>query len=83
MGSVKNDSIQSREDFIIFVKNLLEDLHKNPEAWENKNLESFIRALAAWIEDMDGYYTNQGKAIPQQINWKFISDMLLAAKFYE
>jgi hypothetical protein len=42
-----------------------------------------LEALAAWVEDMDGYYLNQGKAVPEKPDWKHVADMLMAAKLYE
>lgn len=82
-NSEQNKSIQSREDFIAFVRGLSKDLKENPQSWENDNLERFLEALGAWVEDMDGYYRNQGKSVPQQLDWKTFADMLMAAKMYE
>ena len=78
-----NNSIRSREDFVAFVKALSKDLRDNPVTWENANLERFLEALSAWVEDMDGYYINQDKPVPQQPDWKVAADMLMAAKMYE
>ena len=79
----QHTSIGSREDFVAFVKALSKDLRDNPAAWENGNLERFLEALGAWVEDMDGYYLNQGKPVPKQPDWKVAGDMLMAAKMYE
>jgi hypothetical protein len=79
----QNNSIRSREDFVAFVKALNKDLHDNPSTWGNPSLGSFLEALAAWVEDMDGYYLNQKKPVPEQPEWKVVADMLLAAKIYE
>lgn len=78
-----NNSIRSREDFVAFVKALRKDLCDNPTTWENTDLGRFLEALAAWVEDMDGFYSNQGKPVPQQPDWQIASDMLMAAKMYE
>lgn len=78
-----NNSVRSREDFVAFVKALSQDLRDNPSTWENANLERFLEALSAWVEDMDGYYLNQGKPVPRQADWKVAADMLMAAKLYE
>ncbi|MGH7970069.1 MAG: DUF7660 family protein, partial [Limisphaerales bacterium] len=43
----------------------------------------FLEALGAWVQDMDGYYRNQGKPVPEQLDWKTFSDILMAAKMYE
>lgn len=77
------NSIRSREDFVGFAKALGKDLHDNPESWENATLERFLEAVGAWVEDMDGYYINQGKPVPLQPDWKVIGDILMAAKMYE
>jgi|LakMenE18May11ns_1017448.scaffolds.fasta_scaffold7389516_1 hypothetical protein len=78
-----NQSIRSREDFVAFVKALTKDLRDNPESWENSTLEHFLEALGGWVEEMDGYYLNQGKPVPQQPDWKVVGDILMAAKMYE
>jgi hypothetical protein len=78
-----NNSIRSREDFVAFVKAMSKDLRDNPATWESSSLERFLEALGAWVEDMDGYYINQGKPVPQQPDWKVAADMLMAAKMYE
>jgi hypothetical protein len=77
------NSIRSREDFVGFVRALSKDLQDNPESWENATLERFLEAVGAWVEDMDGYYINQGKPVPLQPDWKVIGDILMAAKMYE
>lgn len=77
------NSIRSREDFVAFVRALSKDFKDNPQSWENDNLYRFLEALGAWVEDMDGYYRNQGKPAPQQLDWKTFGDMLMAAKVYE
>ena len=64
--SEQRDAIQSRADLAAFVRALARDCHVNPEAWENNTLPLFLEAAAACIEDMDGYYANQGKPPPQQ-----------------
>ena len=79
----KNNSIRSREDFVDFVRALRIDLAEDPQSWVNRSLESFLEALGAWVEDMDGYYVNQGKPVPTQPDWKLIGNILMAAKVYE
>jgi hypothetical protein len=55
----------------------------NPQAWEHRDLGSFLEALAAWVEDMDGYYDSQKLGKPKDINWQFMTDALMAARIYE
>jgi len=77
------EKIQTRDDFVTFIHALIQDLHTCPERWENTGLEAYLAAIAAWIEDMDGYYSNRGEKVPQQLTWKHMGDILLAARIYE
>lgn len=75
--------IQSREDFAAFVRLLLHNREVKPEDWGNRDLPTFLEALAAWVEDMDGYYQNLGQPMPEQPSWMLLGQMFLAAKVYE
>ena len=77
------EQVQSHPDFVAFSHALLKDLKEKPEAWENRDLPSFLEALGAWAEDMNGYYQAKGGAIPLQPSWKMLAQILLAAKVYE
>lgn len=77
------DRIQSRQDLILFIEALREDLVQNATNWENSTLERFLGALAAWMTDMAGYFRNRGEQVPSQPSWGLIGDMLYAAKIYE
>jgi hypothetical protein len=83
MSSYLDQPVQSRDDFVRFINVFVTDFRQNSELWENQTLEHFLVALGAWVEDMDGYYTNQGKSIPHNIDWGFVKDLLLASKVYE
>jgi hypothetical protein len=75
--------IKSKKDFIFFLENLSKDLKENPSDWENNNLERFIGAMSAWLEDMDGLYKNSGGKPPDNVNWQFFGQLLLASRIYE
>ena len=79
----KANTVQTREDFISLVHLLVQDLKENPNEWESNDLESFLRAIAAWVEDMNGYYQSQGLPLPHQPDWKLFGQILVAAKIYE
>jgi hypothetical protein len=82
-GSEKISGISTRGDFVSFVFELSKNYREDPESWQNKDLGAYLEALAAWVEDMDGYYLNQGQLVPEKPDWKVVADMLIAAKFYE
>jgi hypothetical protein len=76
-------AIQTREDLVAFLKDFSASYRDDRKSWENDNLESFLSALAAWAEDMEGYYLNQGRPTPKTPEWKTFAEMLMAAKYYE
>jgi len=75
--------IQTRDDFVVFLHNLLRDLRECPERWENASLEAYLEAMAAWVQDMDGYYRNRGEKVPKHLTWQHLGEILLAAGIYE
>ncbi len=76
-------NIKTKNDLIKFIKELANEAAINSKNWENENLPSFLEAMASWIEDMEGYYKNQGEPIPIQLSWKTIGEILQAATIYE
>ena len=77
------DRVQSRQDLIAFIAALRRDLERNEPEWENPTLDRYLEALAAWTEDMDGYFRNRGEEVPAEPSWRLIADMLYAAHIYE
>ena len=77
------EKIQTRHDLGLFLHHLVRDLHTCPERWENTSLETYLMAMAAWVQDLEGYYGNRGEMAPQQPTWKHIGEILLAASIYE
>jgi hypothetical protein len=79
----KIEPIKTKKDFVSFVYELSQDYRDNPKSWQNKDLGSFLEALAAWVDDMEGYYLNQGQQVPEKPDWQMLANMLTAAKIYE
>ena len=75
--------VSTQEDLIRFITMLAEDIETNQADWENRDLLSYLKAMAAWLADSDGYYLQQGQHLPVQPSWKVLAEILLAAKFYE
>jgi hypothetical protein len=75
--------LQSREDFVVFLRGLSADLQRNPEQWANRDLPAFLEAMSAWVEDMEGYYRGRGEPMPEQPRWQTLGQILLAARVYE
>lgn len=77
------DEVCTRDDFVRFLTALARSRREEPEAWENDTVEALLDAMAAWVEDMDGYFENIGQAVPEQPSWRFVVQMLLAARVYQ
>lgn len=75
--------IQTRDDLALFIQHLIHDLRTCPERWENTSLETYLEAVAAWVQDMDGYYHNRGETAPKYPTWRHVGEILLAARIYE
>lgn len=76
-------TIETREDFLAFMELLITDLKKHPDEWENRDLASYLSAVASWTEDMDGFFMNFDLPVPENVDWKTFAMILLAAKIYE
>ncbi len=75
--------VNSKDDFVMFVEQLVQNLKSKPNDWENKSLESYLLAIANWTEDMEGYYKNNNLPIPENVDWQVFANILIAAKMYE
>jgi len=77
------NEIKSRDDFIAFLRELRRNYLENFSSWENKDIGTFLEAMATWTEDMDGFYANQGLIVPEKTDWKIFADILMGGKLYE
>nr|WP_136518146.1 hypothetical protein [Cellulomonas telluris] len=55
----------------------------DPGSWANDSLEAFLESMAAWLDDMDGYFASRGSHAPSEPTWRLIGQMALAARVYE
>jgi hypothetical protein len=76
-------NVHDRADVIVAIRALAENYRADPSRWENQTLDAYLEALAAWIDDMDGYFRNQGVEAPDPPDWNVVAQALLAAGIYE
>ena len=83
--SIKStEKIRTRQDFIIFLNELLADFQTNKNNWENQDLESFLEALSRYAEGRDGFYANTNQDVDaDKASWKVIADMFMGARIIE
>lgn len=75
--------IKSREEFIRFVKDLATYLETRPSERSDQNVIPYLQSIAAWTNDMDGYYENRGEKPPAEPSWRTLGEILIAALLYE
>jgi hypothetical protein len=76
------DSIESKEDFVKFLKLLLDNYKEKIEEWDNNDLESYLDGMWGFTTDIEGVLkTQRGERIHP--TWKLFARILLAAKVYE
>lgn len=75
--------VESRADLVNFLNLLRRDCEMRVSEWENRSVPDFLSALAAWTDDMEGYFSNHGEQMPTEPTWKLIALMLAAARVYE
>ena len=83
MNITEISKLKSNEDLSRFITELHLDYLDNPDGWENGDLSSFLQAMAAFIKDIDGYYRNLGKPMPDVEVWKTLAEIVYASKIYE
>jgi hypothetical protein len=76
-------AVRTREDLVAFLAALRADHDAHPDTWTNADLGSFVAALAAWAEDMEGFYENRGEDLSRVPPWRVFADLLMAARVYE
>ncbi|MNE67105.1 hypothetical protein D3C87_481850 [compost metagenome] len=76
--------VTDRTSFIKFLDLLHQDLLRHPETWENKTLPDFLEAVAAYTEDIQGYYDNtEANVDAEKAAWSTFADIFKGAKVYE
>jgi len=77
-------NVSSALDFQTFLEDLAKDAKGNLNTWENRDLPSFLEALAAYAHDISGYYLNQGINVrPDVASFRLFADLLMGARIYE
>jgi hypothetical protein len=75
--------IRSPHDLAEFIRLLRQNYVDNPQSWENDNLSAYLDAMAAWVDDSEGYFKNHSQPLPDPEMWKLIALVLYAATMYE
>ncbi|MGW7166968.1 DUF7660 family protein [Streptomyces sp. NPDC054884] len=61
----------TRESLAAMIHGLCDDFHRRGKEWENRTVEDYLGALAAWITDSPGSYRYLGEEMPPDGDWSF------------
>ena len=77
-------TIQSRDDLVEYISSLVDELETGNFEWENNTLASYLESLSAYLNDIDGFYSNVDIDVdPEICTWGLIADVLAGARVYE
>jgi hypothetical protein len=81
---MNGDAVQSRQQLIDHLLHLMDDFDGAGNHWQNRDIYTFLQAMAAWLNDCEGFYRNINKPIDvDQPSWQLFADLLSAAAVYE
>lgn len=83
MSSSEDEAAFGRDEFVKIVGEIAATLGSDPDIWENTTVHDYLSAMAAWVEDMDGYFENLGDPVPTHPTWELFAQILQAARVYE
>jgi len=75
--------ISNREQLIRALNALVDRIAESHEPIENDRTEIFLEALTRYVEDIDGWYKNQGLDIAAVSPWQVFYDSIEGALIYE
>ncbi len=52
---LQSDIPMTRADFVLFVENLRADFRANKDKWTNTNIDDYLKAVARYAQDLQGY----------------------------
>ena len=82
-AAVDADHVASRDDVVGVLRSMINDFRKNPDAWENTTIDSYLDGLATSLEDLDQVYADRGEIPPSQPSWQLVAQLLVGASAYE
>ncbi len=81
---LSNFKVTDRQSFIKFIALLRDDLLKNPDNWENRNLDDFLEAMTRYTEDIQGYFDNTNQNVNANLpSWQTFAEIFKGSTIYE
>jgi hypothetical protein len=82
--SMSEAAITTRDQLLGHIFELLDNHDSDGHLWKNKDVYTFLQAMAAWLNDAGRYYKNAGQDVHiEKPTWQLFADALSAASVYE
>jgi hypothetical protein len=76
--------VRSRDQLIGHIFHLMDDFDGAGDHWQNQDIYTFLQAMAAWLNDCEGYYRNVGQAVDvERASWQLLADAFSAGAVYQ
>ncbi len=80
---METSGIDDRQSFISLAR-IAQQFSSGWRAMGDKTLDQFLEALAAYAQDIQGYYDNMMPSVNADVpNWRVFADLLMGASMYE
>ena len=77
-------TVRSRDELIGYIFHLLDDHDAIGDQWRNKDIYTFLQAMAAWFNDCESHDRDTGQAVDGcRPTWQMFADALSAASCHE
>jgi hypothetical protein len=80
---VEARSVQTRDDLVRYRAELADSVRGGKLRVENVSAADLLEAASAWVDAMDGYFTNRNEPVPQSPDWSLVASIFSAALIYE
>jgi len=76
------DSLHTRDDFVRFVRLLVESFDEPGPPWENSTIPAFLDALAQATANLEKYYDSADEAAQNVVapTWEAVAGLLFSAR---
>lgn len=74
---INKEVINSKEDFLLFLKEFYKDFENNKEEWENISAGDYIESIYAWL--VDSSFVLEEK----KISFNDLKEIFISGKYYE
>ena len=74
------EKVTDTDSFVLFLNDLAQDYRDNNDEWQNRNIDDYLKSIAAWIKDWADSHGNEGL---EQLDFKKLAKIFYAGKIYE